>query len=69
MGKKLIQEENPEYTSLLENADIDVMKMDGYDDCIIGILERFGMEPIIVYDKSAVIAPKHRHSSGILTIC
>ena len=29
--------------------------MDGYDDCIVGILERFGMEPIILYDKKKVI--------------
>jgi hypothetical protein len=29
--------------------------MDGFDDCIIGVMERFGMEPIVVYDKNAVI--------------
>jgi len=30
---------------------------DGYDDCIIGIMERFGQEtPIIIYDKEKVIA-------------
>ena len=29
--------------------------MDGYDDCAIGILERFGMEPIVLYDKELVI--------------
>lgn len=32
-----------------------MMKMDGYDDCILGICERFGQEPIIAYDKSKVI--------------
>tara|TARA_R110000787_G_scaffold155704_3_gene269460 strand:+ start:653 stop:961 length:309 start_codon:yes stop_codon:yes gene_type:complete len=31
------------------------MIMDGYDDCVIGILERFGMEPIVLYDKEKVI--------------
>ena len=31
------------------------LTMDGYDDCIAGVLERFGMEPIIVYDKQRVI--------------
>ena len=29
--------------------------MDGYDDCAIGVLERFGMEPIVLYDKEKVI--------------
>jgi hypothetical protein len=29
--------------------------MDGFDDCALGYLERFGMEPIVIYDKSAVI--------------
>ena len=29
--------------------------MDGYDDCVIGILERFGMKPVVLYDKNKVI--------------
>tara|TARA_R110000787_G_scaffold204632_1_gene315121 strand:+ start:123 stop:458 length:336 start_codon:yes stop_codon:yes gene_type:complete len=29
--------------------------MDGYDDCAIGVLERFGMESIVIYDKEKVI--------------
>ena len=32
-----------------------VLLMDGYDDCVIGILERFGMEPVVLYDKDKVI--------------
>jgi|TARA_Y100001970_G_scaffold23735_2_gene27952 nicotinamide riboside kinase len=31
------------------------LTMDGYDDCIAGVLERFGMEPIVVYDKQRVL--------------
>jgi len=31
------------------------LTMDGYDDCAIGILERFGMESIVIYDKEKVI--------------
>ena len=27
----------------------------GYDDCVIGILERYGMERIVVYDREKVI--------------
>lgn len=30
--------------------------MDGYDDCIVGIVERFGSEPFVVYDKQKVLA-------------
>jgi len=29
--------------------------MDNYDDCVIGILERYGMENIVIYDKEKVI--------------
>jgi hypothetical protein len=29
--------------------------MDGYDDCVVGVLERYGMEPIVLYDKDKVI--------------
>ena len=32
-----------------------ILLMDGYDDCIIGVCERFGQEPIIAYDKEKVI--------------
>ena len=32
-----------------------MIKMDGYDDCIVGIVERFGQDPIICYDKEAVL--------------
>ncbi len=31
------------------------LTMDGYDDCVIGILERYGMESIVIYDKEKVI--------------
>ena len=26
--------------------------MDGYDDCIAGVVERFGQPPIVCYDKA-----------------
>ena len=31
------------------------LTMDGYDDCIAGVLERFGLPRIVVYDKEKVI--------------
>tara|TARA_E500000305_G_scaffold92393_1_gene80457 strand:+ start:764 stop:994 length:231 start_codon:yes stop_codon:yes gene_type:complete len=36
-----------------------MLTMDGYDDCIVGIVERFGMEPIVCYDKDKVLQ-RHR---------
>jgi hypothetical protein len=33
----------------------DALTMDGYDDCAVGVLERYGMEPIVIYDKEKVI--------------
>jgi len=46
MSNKLdyIKEEYPE-----------VMLMDGFEDCIIGICERHGQEPIVTYDKNKII--------------
>lgn len=32
-----------------------MLKMDGYDDCIIGICERYGMTPVIAYDRVKVL--------------
>jgi hypothetical protein len=32
-----------------------MLKMDGYDECIIGIVERCGQEPFYVYDTDLVI--------------
>lgn len=31
------------------------MLMDGYDDCVIGVIERFGQPPIVCYDKEKVL--------------
>jgi hypothetical protein len=40
---------------LLELGVEDALLLDGFDDCVSGILERFNMEPIILYDKDLVI--------------
>jgi hypothetical protein len=34
----------------------DLLLMDGYNDCLLGIVERAGMPPIACYDKDKVIA-------------
>jgi len=39
---------------LLEELDPDLLLMDGFDDCIAGIVERYGEEDIICYDRDAV---------------
>jgi hypothetical protein len=39
---------------IIEEYD-EVLKMDGYDDCIEGICNRFGQEPIICYNYEKVI--------------
>ena len=33
-----------------------MLKMDGFDDCILGLFTRCGMDPIICYDEDKVIA-------------
>jgi hypothetical protein len=37
-------------------GDQEFTKMDGYDDCIAGVIERYGMEPILCYDKEKVLS-------------
>ena len=33
----------------------ELLTMDGYDDCIVGVVERFGQEPIFCYNKEKII--------------
>lgn len=33
----------------------EAMLMDGYDDCVAGIVERFNQPPIVCYDKTKVL--------------
>jgi len=33
-----------------------MLKMDGFDDCIAGVVSRFGQDPILCYDRAKVIA-------------
>ena len=52
------QEATKDLTALFAGFDpdeFDLLVMDGYDDCIIGVVERCGQEPIVCYDKSKVI--------------
>lgn len=38
---------------IAENCEL--LKVDGYDDCCVGYMERFGMEPILCYDKDLML--------------
>tara|TARA_R110000824_G_scaffold65972_1_gene171440 strand:+ start:473 stop:739 length:267 start_codon:yes stop_codon:yes gene_type:complete len=40
---------------LLELGLEGALTMDGYDDCAMGVLERCGMTPIVIYDKGGVL--------------
>jgi len=33
----------------------EMLTMDGFDDCIIGVMERYGQNPVVCYDKEKVI--------------
>jgi hypothetical protein len=32
-----------------------LLKMDGYDDCLVGVVERFGGDSYFIYDKELVL--------------
>ena len=40
----------------LAEIDPDLLLMDGFDDCIIGICESFGSVPVVAYDYDKVLA-------------
>ena len=50
---------------MIENADKlfcgfnteenNLLKMDGFDDCIVGIVERYGCHPLVCYSRKRVI--------------
>mgnify|MGYP003643467350 CR=1 FL=1 len=48
--------------------------MDGFDDCAVGYLQRFGNEPVIIYDRELVIkklmelAPEGTREEGVLRV-
>lgn len=33
-----------------------LLRMDGYDDCVLGVCTRFGQPPVLVYDLEKVLA-------------
>ena len=41
---------------ICEDYDIELLCMDGFDDCIAGIVTRYCQDPIVCYDRKKVIA-------------
>ncbi len=39
----------------IRNVYPDILLMDDFDDCVIGICNRFGQDPIVAYDYNLVI--------------
>lgn len=49
------------FRELLADIDEEFLLMDGFDDCIIGICQGFGGEPVVAYDYDLVIAKLESH--------
>lgn len=45
-----------EIKNQLEEANPEALLADGFEDALIGYVERFGMEPVALYDRSKCIA-------------
>jgi len=40
---------------LAEQYGDDILLMDGFDDCVVGVVEQFGRPPIVCYDRDKLI--------------
>ena len=40
---------------IAEHLSDDAMILDGFDDCIVGAVERFGMNPVLLYDTDKIL--------------
>lgn len=52
MAKKIIKQS---IIDVIAEGHPDALKMDGFDDCILGICSQFGRPPVIAYDREKVI--------------
>lgn len=46
---------------LLADIDEELLLMDGFDDCVIGVCSSFGGESVVAYDYDRVIAKLESH--------
>lgn len=46
-----------EITAYVEAMDLTIMFADGFDEAIVGLVTRFGMEsPVVLYDRAKMVA-------------
>ena len=38
-----------------EDSEENFLLCDGFEDCAVGVMERFGMQPLMVYDKTKIL--------------
>lgn len=57
MKKTSKSKKSTKYTTIagFDIQDNEFVAMDDYDDCIVGVIERFNQPPIVCYDKSKVL--------------
>ena len=46
----------------LSEIDPELLCMDGFDDCVIGVCNRYGDEQIVAYDVDKVVDKLHRNT-------
>jgi len=50
------QTKRPVVEAILDEwPDYEFLKVDGFDDCIVGVATRFGMNPVLAYDRCKMI--------------
>jgi len=52
-----------DFDEIASSYDCEMMRIDGFDDCCIGVAERFGMEPVFAYDREKIIAKLEKDMS------
>jgi hypothetical protein len=57
------KEPNDDLFAGFDPEEHELLTMAGYDDCIVGIVERFGQDPIVCYDTDKVIC--HLQNDGM----
>jgi hypothetical protein len=53
--KKKVGMKDEEYKELLAEVNEEMIFFDGYEDALIGYVERFGMGPVALYDRNKCI--------------
>lgn len=40
---------------LADAHDHEILRLDGFDDCCVGLVARAGMDPVLLYDRAAMV--------------